>query len=92
MGKNTRARNPYGWAYSPFNGGPRACLGQDFALIEVSYTVARLLQGFRTIRLPDGETDEPGGTERQRLTLVRGSADGCGVELEKRMGEGGGRT
>ena len=34
----------------------------------------------------------PGGTERQRLTLVRSSADGCGVESEKRMGEGGGRT
>lgn len=54
--------------------------------MEVSYTVARLLQGFRTIGLSDGETDEPGGAERQRLALVRSSADGCGVESEKRIG------
>ena len=77
--------NPYGWAYFPFNGGPRACLGQDFALMEVSYTLVRLLQRFRTIRLPAGEKNEPVGTERQRLTLVLSSADGCRVELEKRV-------
>ena len=77
--------NPYGWAYFPFNGGPRACLGQDFALMEVSYTIVRLLQAFTTIRLPSGEKDEPVGTERQRLTLVLSSADGCRVELVKRV-------
>ena len=77
--------NPYGWAYFPFNGGPRACLGQDFALMEVSYTIVRLLQDFTTIRLPSGEKNEPVGTERQRLTLVLSSADGCRVELVKRV-------
>ena len=77
--------NPYGWAYFPFNGGPRACLGQDFALMEVSYTIVRLLQAFATIRLPSGEKNEPIGTERQRLTLVLSSADGCRVELVKRV-------
>ena len=76
--------NPYGWAYFPFNGGPRACLGQDFALMEVSYTIVRLLQAFTTIRLPSAEKNEPVGTERQRLTLVLSSADGCRVELVKR--------
>ena len=76
--------NPYGWAYFPFSGGPRACLGQEFALMEVSYTIVRLLQAFRRIRLPDGEKNEPVGTERQRLTLVLCSADGCRVKLEKR--------
>lgn len=76
--------NPYGWAYFPFNGGPRACLGQDFALMEVSYTVVRLLQAFSTISLPVGVKNEPVGTERQRLTLVLSSADGCRVELERR--------
>lgn len=70
-----------GWAYFPFNGGPRQCLGEDFALMEVSYTVVRLLQAFPTICLPDGELVEPVGTERQRLTLVLSSADGCRVKL-----------
>ncbi|KAF1991541.1 cytochrome P450 [Aulographum hederae CBS 113979] len=70
-----------GYAYFPFNGGPRQCLGEDFALMEVSYTVVRLLQTFRVIELPEGEIVEPVGTERQRLTLVLSSADGCRVAI-----------
>lgn len=70
-----------GWAYFPFHGGPRQCLGEDFALMEVSYTLVRLLQAFPTIKLPEGETIEPVGAERQRLTLVLSSADGCQVEV-----------
>ncbi|CAH6718270.1 cytochrome P450 52A12 [[Candida] jaroonii] len=35
-----------GWAYLPFNGGPRICLGQQFALIEASYVITRLVQEF----------------------------------------------
>jgi cytochrome P450 len=66
-----------GWAYFPFNGGPRSCLGEDFAIMEVSYTVVRLLQNFSSIALPLGEKNEPVGTEKQRLTLVLSSADGC---------------
>ena len=72
-----------GWAYFPFNGGPRQCLGEDFALMEVSYTIVRLLQACSIIALPDGETIEPVGTERQRLTLVLSSADGCRVKIQR---------
>ena len=73
-----------GWAYFPFHGGPRACLGQDFALMEVSYTVVRLLQAFPIIELPaDEKRSEMIGSERQRLTLVLSSADGCRVELDR---------
>lgn len=71
-----------GWAYFPFNGGPRQCLGEDFALMEVSYTVVRLLQNFPVISLPKGEPVEPVGSERQQLTLVLSSADGCRVEIQ----------
>lgn len=70
-----------GWAYFPFHGGPRQCLGEDFALMEISYTVVRLLQTFPVIVLPEGEVTERVGTERQRLTLVLSSADGCRVSV-----------
>ncbi|KAI9151554.1 Cytochrome P450 monooxygenase fsdH [Paramyrothecium foliicola] len=42
-----------GWAYLPFNGGPRICLGQHFAMQEVTYLVARFVQTFETIRSMD---------------------------------------
>jgi cytochrome P450 len=72
-----------GWAYFPFSGGPRQCLGEDFALMLVSYTVVRLLQASSLIVLPEGENVEPVGTEKQRLTLVLLSADGCRVKLQR---------
>jgi cytochrome P450 len=72
-----------GWAYFPFSGGPRQCLGEDFALMEASYTVVRLLQTFPDIELPEGESVEPVGSERQTLTLVLSSADGCRVKVKK---------
>ncbi|KAJ5101401.1 hypothetical protein NUU61_003623 [Penicillium alfredii] len=43
----------HGWEYLPFNGGPRICLGQQYALTEASYTVARLLQHFDTLENAD---------------------------------------
>ncbi|CAN3363811.1 cytochrome P450 52A12 [Diutina catenulata] len=39
-----------GWAYLPFNGGPRVCLGQQFALTQIAYVVERLLQEFATLQ------------------------------------------
>lgn len=49
---------PKPWSYIPFNGGPRICVGQQFALTEVGYTVVRILQKFEIIQnymLPEGE-------------------------------------
>lgn len=40
---------PKPWTYIPFNGGPRICIGQQFALTEIGYTIVRLLQRFERI-------------------------------------------
>ncbi|KAJ6185266.1 hypothetical protein N7519_006567 [Penicillium mononematosum] len=37
------------WEYIPFNGGPRTCIGQQFALMRSSYVLVRLLQRFDKI-------------------------------------------
>ncbi|KAK6859542.1 Cytochrome P450 52A13 [Apiospora arundinis] len=41
--------NPRPWTYVPFNGGPRICVGQNFALTEMAYVVVRLLQKYERI-------------------------------------------
>ncbi|QSZ35999.1 hypothetical protein DSL72_007123 [Monilinia vaccinii-corymbosi] len=43
-----------GWGYLPFSGGPRTCVGQQFALAEASYTIVRLLQEFGALEDRDG--------------------------------------
>lgn len=35
-----------GWEFLPFNGGPRICLGQQFALTEAGYVIVRILQRY----------------------------------------------
>ncbi|KAN0081841.1 Cytochrome P450 [Elaphomyces granulatus] len=69
------------WGYLPFSGGPRTCLGMDFALTEAAYTIVRILQRYPTIKLPEGETVELTGVEKQTVTLVLQIKQGCKVEL-----------
>lgn len=70
-----------GYGYLPFNGGPRVCLGQDFALLEAGYTVAGLVQRFPYITVPKGDTPVDIGKEKQVLTLVVASGDGRWVHM-----------
>lgn len=37
---------PQSWQLIPFSGGARTCIGQNFAITEIAYTVVRLLQHF----------------------------------------------
>ncbi|KAK3946112.1 cytochrome P450 [Diplogelasinospora grovesii] len=37
---------PKAWNYVPFNGGPRICVGQNFAMTEMAFTMVRLLQKY----------------------------------------------
>lgn len=64
-----------GWAYLPFSGGPRICIGQQFALTEAGYTITRIMQNFEKI-----ETRDPDPwTEDLRSTLS--NANGTKVAL-----------
>lgn len=40
---------PKPWHFIPFNGGPRICIGQQFATIEMGYTITRILQAYERI-------------------------------------------
>lgn len=50
---------PKSWTYIPFNGGPRICIGQQFALTEMAYTLVRLFQRFESVENVMGGV-EPG--------------------------------
>jgi cytochrome P450 len=64
-----------GWAYIPFNGGPRICVGQQFALTEAGYTTVRILQEFKSI-----ESRDP-SPWKELLTLTMASKNGVKVAL-----------
>ena len=68
-----------GWGYLPFNGGPRICVGQQFALTEASYTIVRLLQEF------DGIEDRDGSPLVEQLSLTMASANGVKVGMIPRQ-------
>lgn len=67
-----------GWEFLPFSGGPRVCLGQQFALIEASYILIRLLQKYdelegckdymsAEVRHKIGFTNQPAPSVRLRM-------------------------
>ncbi|XXH01639.1 hypothetical protein Hte_007999 [Hypoxylon texense] len=71
-----------GAGYVDFNAGPRLCLGKDFALMEASYAVIRVLQAYPNMRLAPGIPNEPIGAERQTYTIGLSPTDGIHVVLK----------
>lgn len=67
-----------GWEYLPFNGGPRICLGQQYALTEAGYVTLRIVQEFEKM-----ESRDERGEWQESLTLTLCSHNGCKVALTK---------
>ncbi|OLN96112.1 Cytochrome P450 52A2 [Colletotrichum chlorophyti] len=65
------------WNYIPFSGGPRICLGQQFALTEAAYLTVRLVQKFKSI-----EWLGPQGEPRKELHFTMEPKDGVQVRME----------
>lgn len=63
------------WGYLPFNGGPRICIGQQYALTEVAYVLVRMVQEFRILESRDA------GPWEESLTLTLCSRNGTKVCL-----------
>ncbi|KAJ4987300.1 cytochrome P450 [Stagonosporopsis vannaccii] len=76
-----------GWEYLPFNGGPRICIGQQFALTEAGYVLVRLAQRFEEIvgvgNSWESVQDGGHGYFRTKLSLTGCPADGVKVRMKE---------
>jgi cytochrome P450 len=76
-----------GWEYLPFNGGPRICIGQQFALTEAGYVLVRLAQRFEEVIGVGNswESVENGGQGyiRTKVSLTGCPADGVKVRMKE---------
>ncbi|KAK1782742.1 cytochrome P450 [Copromyces sp. CBS 386.78] len=45
-----------GWEYIPFSGGPRICLGQQFALTQMEYALFKFFRAFKSIEPRDADS------------------------------------
>lgn len=70
---------PKPWQYIPFNGGPRICIGQQFALTEMAYVLTRVFQRFERVESFMHEID--GGKPKMKAEIVIQPGDGVKVAL-----------
>lgn len=79
-----------GWEYLPFNGGPRICIGQQFALTEAGYVIVRLAQRFEVIEGVgnswEGKEKGGAGFVRHALSLTKCPSDGVHVRMKEAKG------
>lgn len=65
-----------GWEYLPSNGGPRICLGKQLALMQLSYTIMRIVQRYDVLENMDEEKQPV-----VKVTLTCSSGTGVKVRL-----------
>ncbi|KAF8456749.1 cytochrome P450 52A5 [Kalaharituber pfeilii] len=68
---------PKAWHYIPFNGGPRICIGQQFALTEMGYFLVRLFQTFEEVHYMDTEP------QKARIEITISCAGGVNVQFRE---------
>ncbi|KAJ4415106.1 hypothetical protein N0V82_007545 [Gnomoniopsis sp. IMI 355080] len=68
---------PKPWQYVPFNGGPRICIGQQFALTEMGYVLTRMFQRFD--RVESFMAAKDGGNPLLKAEIVLQPGDGVEV-------------
>jgi cytochrome P450 len=70
---------PKPWHFIPFNGGPRICIGQQFAMLEMGYTLVRIFQAYeRVVAVPvTGHDRVEDPLLRFEVTLSPGSEMNC---------------
>lgn len=65
---------PRAWQYVPFNGGPRICVGQNFALTEMAEVCVRILQRYERL-----ESRDDCGKQFHKVEIV--GTPGRGVKI-----------
>jgi len=70
-------RKQHTFAYLPFGGGPRICLGNNFAMMEAVFITAMVTQRFK-LDLPPNTTVEP------RISLTTRPKNGVPIQLKRR--------
>lgn len=63
--------------YIPFSAGPRVCIGQEFAMTQMTYILARLFQKYERVTHHMGEID--GGVPRLKTDIALTPAQGVRV-------------
>lgn len=69
---NTASSSLYRWEYIPFSGGPRICLGQQFALTQIEYALFKFFRAFKSIEPRDAD-----GPLLLRTNLTVTFGNGC---------------